>query len=492
MKIPAQTANPGQTHQLPKPRSRPKSFLTLLLIGYSIVGLPLIVALIYSAIRIDQLANQSRDNVYQATEITNGSGLIIDEIMVMERSVQHALVLEDASLLEGYFLAHARFAKITNHLLNISTHLEQQLDLEKLRLLETSIFREILVLKQQPQDLQYLLDRFASLFMLAQEFSANSLQLIGQNVGKMSDIASQTRSLVEWELLILIPLVILMALAFSVFIARPIRHIDEAILHMGQGKLTLPIHVKGPQNLEYLGARLDWLRRRLLKLEEQKMRFLRHVSHELKTPLTAIREGVDLLAEGIPGNLNEKQQLITDILHTSSIQLQKRIEDLLSFSALQADVITLVKQRIDLREMISSVIKAQNLSILSKDIKIDSSCPEVILECDKQKLDIILDNLLSNAVKFTPIGGHIKIVAVQLGDAIQIDIEDSGPGVDNLDQEQIFEPFYQGRNTPNCHIKGTGLGLAIAKEYAIAHGGNIELVRNTSGPSARFRLTMPA
>jgi len=491
MKVPANIATSGHTHQLPKSRNKPKSFLALILIGYSIVGLPLIAALIYSAVRIDQLADQSRDNVYQATEITNGSGLIIDEIMVMERSVQHALVLDDATLLEGYFLAHSKFEKITNHLLNISAYLEQQLALEKLRLLEISIFREILVLKEQPQELQYLLDRFASLLILAQEFSTNSLQLIGQNVGKMSNIATQTRTLVEWELLILIPLVVFLALAFSIFIARPVRQIDEAILHMGQGKLTHPIHVSGPQNLEYLGARLDWLRLRLLKLEEQKMQFLRHVSHELKTPLTAIREGADLLAEGIPGNLNAKQQLIASILHTSSVQLQKRIEDLLSFSALQSDMIALVKQRVSLREMISCVIKAQNLSILSKSIKINLSCPELVIECDKQKLDIILDNLLSNAVKFTPTGGHIEITAIQHKDTIQIDIEDSGPGVDSMDQKQIFEPFYQGRNMPNSHIKGTGLGLAIAKEYAIAHGGNIEFVRNT-GYGARFRLTMPA
>ena len=491
MKVPANIATSGHTHQLPRSRNKPKSFLALILIGYSIVGLPLIAALIYSAVRIDQLADQSRDNVYQATEITNGSGLIIDEIMVMERSVQHALVLDDATLLEGYFLAHSKFEKITNHLLNISAYLEQQLALEKLRLLEISIFREILVLKEQPQELQYLLDRFASLLILAQEFSTNSLQLIAQNVGKMSDIATQTRTLVEWELLILIPLVVFLALAFSIFIARPVRQIDEAILHMGQGKLTHPIHVSGPQNLEYLGARLDWLRLRLLKLEEQKMQFLRHVSHELKTPLTAIREGADLLAEGIPGNLNAKQQLIAGILQTSGVQLQKRIEDLLSFSALQSDMIALVKQRVNLREMISSVIKVHNLSILNKSIKINLSCPELVIECDKQKLDIILDNLLSNAVKYTPTGGYIEISAIRNGDAIQIDIKDSGPGVDSMDQKQIFEPFYQGRNTPNSHIKGTGLGLAIAKEYAKAHGGNIEFVRNTEH-GARFRLTMPA
>ena len=474
-----------------KSRYRPKTFLALILLGFSIVGLPLIGALIYSAIRIDQLSEQSRYNVYQAMQITNGTGVIISEIMVMERSVQHALVLDDATLLEGYFNAHTKFENITNHLSIISTYPEQQLPLEKLRLLETSIFREILDLKEHPQDLQYLLERFATLLGLAQEFSSNSFRMIGQNVGNVSEIATQTRSLVEWELLILVPLVIFLALIFSVFIARPVRQIDEAIAQMGRGNLSRPIYVSKPQNLAYIGERLDWLRLRLLKLENQKIQFFRHISHELKTPLTAIREGADLLAEGVTGNLNRKQQLIAGILRTSSMQLQKRIEDLLNFSALQAEIITLTKQSVDLKNMINSVIRAQNLSVLSKNLTISVDCPKVLLECDKQKLDIMLDNLLSNAVKFSPTYGQIEVVVLSGKNKVQIDVMDSGPGVDNMDGDRIFEPFYQGRNTPENHAKGTGLGLAIAKEYATAHGGNIELVQDGKKCGAHFRLTIP-
>jgi len=491
MKISTDVASPGQTRRKIGSKYKPKSFLALILIGFSIVGLPLIGALVYSAVRIDQLSEQSRHNVYQATQITNGTSVIIGEIMAMQRSVQHALVLDDASLLEGYFLAHTKFENITNHLSVISLYPEQRLPLEKLRLLETSLFKEILNLNEHPQELQYLLERFAGLLALAQEFSTNSFRMIGENVGSMSEIATQTRSLVEWELLILVPLVIFLALAFSVFIARPIRQIDEAIAQMGRGRLSRPIQVNGPQNLVYIGERLDWLRQRLLKLEDQKMQFFRHISHELKTPLTAIREGADLLAEGITGNLNRKQQLIAGILHTSSMQLQKRIEDLLNFSALQAEIITLVKQSTRLEKIINSAIQAQNLSILSKNLKISLNCPELSLECDKQKLDIILDNLLSNAIKFSPVGGLIEITASYNENRAQIDMTDSGPGVDDSDGSRIFEPFYQGHNTPESHVRGTGLGLAIAKEYAIAHGGNIELIRNTGKRGAHFRLTLP-
>ncbi len=491
MKISTDVLSSEKTERKNTSRYRPKTFLALILLGFSIVGLPLIGALVYSAIRIDQLSEQSRQNVYQATQITNGTGVIIGEIMAMERSVQHALVLDDASLLEGYFIAHTKFENITNHLSMISASPEQQLPLEKLRLLETGIFREILDLKEHPQDLQYLLERFASLLNLAREFSTNSFNMIGRNVGNISEIATQTRSLVEWELLILVPLVIFLALVFSVFIARPVRQIDEAIAQMGRGNLSRPIRVSRPQNLAYIGERLDWLRLRLLKLENQKMQFFRHISHELKTPLTAIREGADLLAEGVTGNLNRKQQLIAGILRTSSMQLQKRIEDLLNFSALQAEIITLTRQNVNLKKMINSVIQAQSLSILSKKLSINVDCPEMFLECDKQKLDIMLDNLFSNAVKFSPENGRVEITVLCNENNIQINVMDSGPGVDTMDGNRIFEPFYQGRNTPENHAKGTGLGLAIAKEYAIAHGGNIELIQDDPQHGAHFRLMLP-
>lgn len=468
----------------------PTSFLKLILLGFSIVGLPLITALIYSAISIDQLADQSRNTVFQATQITHGSSILIDEIIVMERSVRHAHILEDLSLLGGYFQAHTNFEKTAIKLNEVSSHLEQQLLLEKLQLLETTIFREILTVSESPQNLRALLNQFANLLILAQDFSTGNYRLIGQKVNEMSEMASQTRTLVEWELLILIPFVIVLALAFSVFIARPLRQIDEAIYNMGQGKLSSAVRINGPENLKYLGSRLDWMRRRLLKLEEQKIQFLRHISHELKTPLTAIREGANLLAEGVAGDLNKKQQQIADILRSSGIQLQKRIEDLLSFSALQADKASLIKQRTNLAHLIRSVLKDQNLSIMSRKIKIDLICPNLLLECDKQKIGIIIDNLLSNAIKFSPQGGCIKISALQMDQTIHFNIIDNGCGIDVADENKIFEPFYQGRIKPNNHIRGTGLGLSIAREYALAHGGNIELVKHR-GQGAHFRLTLP-
>jgi two-component system sensor histidine kinase GlrK len=471
-------------------RRNPSSFLKLILLGFALVGLPLIIALINSALSIDRLADHSRKAVYQAAQIAHSSRALADEIAAMERAIRQTHILGDTSLLEGYFRAHHKFETTAAALLELSLHEEQKELLIKLQALEASIFQKLSIIRQSPEELRDLIGNFATLRDSARTFSTLGYTLIEREVGEMQDMAGYARFTVGWQLLALIPFAILLAFMFSLRIARPIQQIDEAIRNMGQGKLSKPIRVDGPQDLVYFGERLDWMRRRLLKLEEQKTRFLQHVSHELKTPLTAMREGADLLVEGVTGELSEGQQRIARILHSNSVQLQRRIEDLLSYSALQTEKAALVKHKANLRTILEAVLQDQNLIIMNKGLRIELSCPELMIDCDEQKIKTIVDNLLSNAVKFSPQHGCISIRASKAEETIELHVLDTGAGIDEVDRDKVFEPFYQGRRMLDSPIRGTGLGLSIAREYALAHGGNIELIpRVDSG--AHFRLTLP-
>src|ERR687896_776041 len=113
--------------------------------------------------------------------------------------------------------------------------------------------------------------------------------------------------------------------------ARPIGEIDAAIRQLGGADFSRPIAVRGPEDLRYLGRRLDWLRRRLEEFETQKNRFLRHVSHELKTPLTALREGAELLNDQVAGPLAPPQRQVVGIMRDNSVKLQRLIEELLDY-----------------------------------------------------------------------------------------------------------------------------------------------------------------
>ncbi|MDR3392669.1 MAG: HAMP domain-containing sensor histidine kinase [Sulfuriferula sp.] len=471
-------------------RRNPKSFLKLILIGFSLVALPLIVALINSAVSIDQLANQSRRAVYQAAQIAHGSRVLADEITAMERSVRQTVILNDATLLEGYFQAHDKFVNTAGKLAVLSLRADQKQTLDKLQSTELAMYQQVSFFRSSPDSLRDVVDDFGPLLESARMFSAAGYTLIEHEVDAMQAMAGHARSVVGWQLLGLVPFAILLALGFSVLITRPIRQIDEAIRNMGQGELTQPISVEGPEDLKYLGDRLDWMRLRLLELEAQKKQFLQHVSHELKTPLTALREGSDLLAEGVIGELNVKQQQVANILRSNSVQLQRRIEDLLSFSALQYEKSILVKQPVNVRDMLASVLQDHRLAAMNKALQFEFAAPALMLECDVQKIRTVVDNLLSNAVKFSPRGGKIAISAQQVGETLQMDVIDAGPGIDEADREMMFEPFYQGRRAPDSASSGTGLGLSIARQYVLAHGGSIELLQQ-SDAGAHFRIELP-
>ena len=418
-------------------RRNPSSFLKLILLGFALVGLPLIIALINSALSIDRLADHSRKAVYQAAQIAHSSRALADEIAAMERAVRQTHILGDSSLLQGYFRAHHKFETTAVALLELSLHEEQKELLIKIQALETSIFQKLSIIRQSPEELRDLIGNFATLRDSARTFSTLGYTLIEREVGEMQDMAGYARFTVGWQLLALIPFAILLAFMFSLRIARPIQQIDEAIRNMGQGKLSKAIRVDGPQDLVYFGERLDWMRRRLLKLEEQKTRFLQHVSHELKTPLTAMREGADLLVEGVTGELSEGQQRIARILHSNSVQLQRRIEDLLSYSALQTEKAALVKYKTNFGAILEAVLQDQNLAIMNKGLRIELSCPELMIDCDEQKIKTILDNLLSNAVKFSPQRGCISIRASKAEETIELHVLDTGAGIDEADRDKV-------------------------------------------------------
>lgn len=470
-------------------RRNPKSFLKLILIGFSLVTLPLILALINSAVSIDQLSTQSRQAVYQAAQIAHGSRGMVDEITAMERSVRQTVILNDASLLEGYFNAHEKFKAAVFKLDTLSLSVDQKQSLNRLRMAEIAIFNQVSIFRDSPTALFDLVGYFGPLQDAARLFSSTGYNLIEHEVDAMQAMAGHARSIVVWQLLGLVPFAILLAFGFSVLITRPIRQIDEAIRDMGQGQLSDQVKVEGPEDLRYLGERLNWMRQRLLAVEAQKTQFLQHVSHELKTPLTAIREGSDLLAEGIIGELNPKQLQVAKILHTNSVQLQRRIEDLLSFSAMQNERSNLIKHPANLREILDAVLQNNSLATMHKNLQVNVLMQNIVLECDAHKIKIVLDNLFSNAVKFSPRNAGITINARQIDENLQFDLADAGPGIDEADKERLFDPFYQGRRAPDSHIQGTGLGLSIAREYVVAHGGSIELLHSEIG--AHFRIVLP-
>ena len=151
-------------------------------------------------------------------------------------------------------------------------------------------------------------------------YSASGLsnRQIDSDVSVLRRAADRSRRELFLESTLLLPLVLIVVLLFTLRLSRPLRQIDRAIGELGRGNFSTTIDVSGPVDLERLGHQLEWLRNRLLELAQERNRFLRQMSHELKTPLANIREGTELLMDGAVGELNTGQREVTEICGTTA------------------------------------------------------------------------------------------------------------------------------------------------------------------------------
>jgi two-component system sensor histidine kinase GlrK len=467
---------------------RPSSIIQLILIGFAVVALPLMVALIYAAASVDKLAAQSQRVISHAVKAKEDSRILLEQVPLMERNLRQYQVLGDEALLRVYEGNRTRFADTIASLGNLPLPDALQEVLAQLRAEEFRFYSSV---HNQPAGLGRLdvAGTFARLADLAQQILLQSQRLIDAQVERTRASAQQARRNLFWLASALVPAVLILLGVVVVLIRRPLHRLDEAIRRLGAGDFSVPLNLEGPRDLEQLGERLDWMRTRLAEVEEDKRRFLRHISHELKTPLTSIREGSELLQEEIPGPLSVQQREIVELLHQNGRQLQKLIEDLLNYNA-ATHSLALNLEPVRLDGLINEVIADYKMAVMTRRLSFETELAELELVADVEKLRVVVDNLLSNAVKYSPLQGRIRVVLSRRDDRALLDVEDQGPGIPVELQERIFDPFYQGPASYTGHVAGSGLGLSIVREYLHAHGGTIE-VANDDGRGAHLRATLP-
>lgn len=469
---------------------QPKSTLQLVLYGFGFVSMPLLISLGYAAFYVDRLAGKSQYTVYQSVQFIQNSQLLLEQVTAMERKARQYLILGDKSLLKAYFETHAQFVKTSNNFFLFPMDKKQKDYLQKTVEAEKEIHDRLKEANREIEDKRFVTRSFVALTGLAKEVLTGSYRLIDKEVRSMQKSAAKAQGILFWFAVALIPITLISVAIFTSLIARPIRQVDQAIRQLGDGEFQSTIVVQGPQDLQYLGRRLDWLRQRLIELEEQKTRFLRHVSHELKTPLTAIREGGELLGDKLVGPLNPAQSEIVRILRTNSFQLQKLIEDLLNFSTVSSLTPKLVYSSIDVARIIEEVLDNHKPAMMGKSIRLEKQIEDLKIQADEEKLRTVIDNLLSNAIKFSPEHGCITVKLTSHNGNAVLNVSDDGPGIDHTDRDRVFDAFYQGKRQAEGYIKGSGLGLSIAREYVVAHEGDITVL-DEQRQGADIKVTLP-
>ncbi|MDM0031447.1 ATP-binding protein [Variovorax sp. J22P271] len=463
------------------------SFQQLLLFAFLLITALLVGVALRAVFQYDILMTQSRDAAARALTLSGAAQSLAERSAAMERAGRQSLVLNDG-VLRRRFEDAARDARQVLGRLSANglgpegpDKWREQLDVIQGLMSgapETSLARESSMAVQ-----------FRELDALNTQIAQQAQFLIETQNNELAERIETARKRLMRLVIAASALAAALALAFGVWLARPFKRLERAIVGLGENRLDVPIDIRGPADIRRVSQQLEWLRLRLTELDADKARFLRHVSHELKTPLAALREGVSLLEDGVTGALNPAQREVTQILQQNTVALQGQIEALLRFNAAAFEARELRRERTPLLPLIEEQIEAQRLQWQANGLTVRAEGEPISVVVDPVKLGTAVANLLSNAIRFSARGGTITLTVSSTADTAQIDIADAGPGIADGDRDRVFEPFYRGERQPQHSVKGTGIGLSIVQEYIAAHGGRVTLL--PEGPGARFRIALP-
>ena len=462
-----------------------------MLFGLALIAVPLLAAVLTAVLQIRDLSDTGQKIVIEGVTGARASQALFGQIASLERTARLHRVLKDPKFLELYRTQDQRLSTLREQLHTLASGGARS-TLEELGKLQETTRKTVMgnPAASGTADSPDLSASFAQMSELVEKVAQQSNEQVDEEVAALQERTLQARQRLLWQAALLLPLAIVAVFVLTVGVGRPLRQLDRAISELGEGTFTNPIEVSGPHDLERLGGQLEWLRQRLLDLAHERNRFLRHMSHELKTPLANIREGTELLMDGAVGELDSNQREVAAILRENGIKLQRMIENLLSFSAWQTSSVGLEASEFRLRPLVKQVLENQQLTLLSQRVRLDVRVDDLTMIADRGKIRLILENLVSNAVKYSPKGGTIHLQARAAGPQLVLDVADSGPGIPLEDRGHVFEAFYTGRAARGTAVKGTGIGLSVVLEFVAAHGGTVQIV-DGQFPGAHFRITMP-
>jgi two-component system, OmpR family, phosphate regulon sensor histidine kinase PhoR len=229
----------------------------------------------------------------------------------------------------------------------------------------------------------------------------------------------------------------------------------------------------------------------LRKLERVRRDFVANVSHEFKTPLTAIQGFAETLLGGAIDDPQNRLRFLEIILEHSR-RLARLTDDLLKLSKMDADKLELEIRRLSVAQFVESCIETTQRTAAEKDLRVSVNLQQPLpdIAADRRRLAEVLQNLLDNAMQYTPAGGQIMVGASANGAEVTITVSDTGIGIPRADQSRIFERFYRVDVARSREVGGTGLGLSISKHLVEAHGGRI-WVESEVGQGSEFHFTVP-
>lgn len=461
------------------------SLRTLFLGLFAVASFCLTIAIGYAIWNIEQLTRDSEALLTDGVRTTRLADELGDRITDIERTALQYVVVRSAQLLE---LFNTRRTELHSEISRLEDYSWQPPMTDALTQLRAQIDAVAKALADKPDEFNSESPTFRTMHGIVADIRTAADVKIDLGLGGLQDNAARLYRALIVLAVIAILVMTLLAASFMRLVTAPVSQISDSIQALGRAEFDAAIAVRGSREFVGIGSRLDWLRERLKTLETQKSTFVRHVSHDLKTPLASIREGADLLREECSEDPH-RQELAT-IVRDNALRLQQLIEDLLEYAGWQDVEPALYPTQVALDDLVRQTLDAHALGLQAKAVHVALETTPVTITGDARRLRALVDNLISNAIKYAPRASELKVKLEATPENVEIHVQDQGPGVPAEEREKIFEAFFRGKPPPDEMPSGTGIGLALAKIYAVAHGGSIDIVDNAEG-GAHFRVLLP-
>lgn len=492
-----------------------------ILFGYLAIVLFMLAMSFYLILRLNYL-NKVTDSIMRADipSIENGEKLV-DSLLEQVRNEKKYIITNDNAFFDLFDKKKKEFLERLKFFDEYAIGSEKKLFINQIRELHKKylslVSKEIAQMGKEesssPDSSRYEDEKKKTLDLLTE--SINKLILTTQaelirKIGVFQEIGYKSAKTSMVIILFAVLIGAIFAYFFTRSICSPIKILKDATERISQGDLDHRIYVTSSDEIGTLGMAFNQMCDKLKETDQMKTDFVSHVSHNLKTPLTAIREANDLLLEKIAGPINESQTKLLNITKEETLRLTMMINDLLDISRIEAGLMRYNFQYSNIQDIIRKSTDVIRFLAESKNVDIQCgngvSLPKILF--DRDKIAQVLDNLLSNAIKFTPPGGTITIQVHEIESQsiphffagqnrlnnvhsfVRVSISDSGIGIPAECHRKIFDKFQQVNNTGKGGMKGTGLGLSIAKHIILDHGGDI-WVESDTGKGSTFHFTLP-
>ncbi|WP_435107263.1 ATP-binding protein [Nocardiopsis synnemataformans] len=286
--------------------------------------------------------------------------------------------------------------------------------------------------------------------------------------------------------LLVLVLTVVVSVAVSTRLVRPVRALTDAVRRMREGRGRSRVEVRDSGEIGQLADAFNEMAEHLERLEKQRRAMVSDVSHELRTPLSNLRGWLEAAQDGIADLDRERMGMLVG----ETLLLQDIVDDLQDLALADAGRLRLSPEPVDAGALVEQVVDSQRLRAAGAGLRLVAEAGDVVVVADRTRLVQVVGNLLGNALRHTPASGTVTVGARRSGGEAVIEVADTGVGIPAEDLPHVFDRFWRADKSRNRRTGGSGLGLAIVRNLVELHGGSVS-VESVVGEGTTFTVRLP-